>query len=334
MSLIELSGLTEKILALKSAAAVKIAHLLLKSQTGVIPATVPMLTRILNCSTKGVKSGLDELIGARVLTVGRTGTLIILNLRKEPSARSAVHQSDNPVHEVNSVNPQVSLNLLVSAQPPSEEGLNRKSPKISSKSKNRAPKGVFSSLEADIDDDDDKSTSSSSSLKSAPKPENHTSKCKKDALDDFDLAAAIENTLIVNKTLDTLGMNRDFVFCRVLAATEDLPSALVKKTLDNCIIRLPQSPAYLTKALAQARLDHEKALQADRRETENLRHEIRLGEDLLTGKKLKFEHLDQSKHFKKFASPLYDPLGKYCLIDEEHREEVREVVNGLKAGIG
>jgi len=333
MSLIELNRVTEKVLTLKSAAAVKIAHLLLSSETGVIPVTWSMLAKILNCSQKAIRTGIDELREARVLQLGRNGSLIILNLRDDEFESHVVYHSDRGVHDVNSVQ---SLNR--NAQ--SEESLSTvvekspKSRKSASKSQNHASKDVFPSSKADIDDDEDKSTSSSSSLKSAAGEQNHSLKCKKDALKANLPADDHETAEIVLNALYELGMYRDHVFQKVMAAAAGLPPLTVARTLDKCLIRLPQSPVYLTKALEAAKRQLAEKADQDSIDEERLRREIKLGEQLLAGEKVKFERLGQSKHLKKFASPLYDPLKKQCLIDAEHRDLVREVVAELKAKIG
>ena len=333
MSLIELNRVTEKVLTLKSAAAVKIAHLLLSSETGVIPVTWSMLAKILNCSQKAIRTGIDELRETKLLQLGRNGSLIILNLRDDDFERNIVYKRDMSVHDVNSVQ---SLN----SNTQSEESLSAvaekspKSRKSASKSQNHASKDGFSSLRADIDDDEDKSTSSSSSLKSAAGEQNHSLKCKKDALKANLPADDHETAEIVLNALYELGMYRDHVFQKVMTAAAGLPPLTVARTLDKCLIRLPQSPVYLTKALAQAKIDQAKKVQRDGKDAENLRREIKLGEQLLAGAGLKFEQLGQSKHLKKFASPLYDPLKKQCLIDAEHRDLVREVVAELQRKAG
>ena len=333
MSLIELNDLTERVLTLKSAAAVKIAHLLLSSETGVIPVTWSMLGQILNCSAKALRTGVDELRDARLLQLGRNGSLIILNLRDEEFERSIVYKRGSGVHEVNSV--QSKNGNAQREEPASAADKNSsKSQKSASKSENRASKDGFSSRRADLDDEEDKSTSSSSSLKSAAGAQNHALKCKKGAPKANFPAGEDETAGIVLNALYELGMYRDHVFQKVMAAADGLPPLTVARTLDKCLIRLPQSPTYLTKALEAAKRQIAEQKEIDAENQEKLCREIALGEQLLAGKKLKFERLGQSKHLKKFASPLFDPLKKHCLIDAEHRALVREVVEGLKAKAG
>ena len=180
-----------------------------------------------------------------------------------------------------------------------------------------------------------KSASSSSSLKSAAAAQNISSKCKKDALKTNFPGGDNQTTDIVLNALYKLGMYRDHVFQKVMAAAQGLPHLTVARTLDKCLMRLPQSPVYLTKALEAAKQQIAEQKEIDAENQARIRREIALGERLLAGDEIKFEHLGQSKHFKKLASPLYDPLKKVCVIDSEHRASVREVVEGLreKAGI-
>ena len=146
MSLIELNDLTERVLTLKSAAAVKIAHLLLESETGLIPVTWPLLAKILNCSQKAIRTGIDELRDKQLLQLGHKGNVIYLNLRDEEFERSIVYRSDSGVHKVNSAQPG---NGPVQSAVPAPAANDKNSPKP----QNHPSKSEKHASKADLDDD-------------------------------------------------------------------------------------------------------------------------------------------------------------------------------------
>jgi len=317
MSFLTVSDLTGALLQLKSAVAVKIAHLLVKNPGETFAATYPLLRKLLNCGSKALQSALDELAQCGWVELSFKDTILTMKI----SAAASVHHTHKDVFQSHNVNAQSSSPVF-----PSEKAAEIDSPAQNPalKLQNSVPKFKKTRLPADLEEEEeeDKFSSSSSSLKSGRKSNILTEKRKNDAVPAGNSAAPPELKTLVRETLSELGMNREFVFRRVYDAAAALPLDDAADTLRNCLLHNPQTPAYLIEALQRKQQEL-----SERRESEFMRQnalqcEIAWGEMLLAGKELNFECLGQSQGLRRFAQPMFDPIAKKCRLKAEYREEL------------
>jgi len=294
-------------MSFKSPAAIKIAFLLLKTPDGHLPVTPGILSRLINCSYRAIKTGLKEMAESGLVAVKRDGDRMSLKLLK------AVNFGVNSALSVTNS----AVNGTYAAQ-----------------------NAVYVDVSADKEEEEDYINKSSSSLlKSAPKSGNSAETAEIPAVNAKITAhravSAIAGKTIpamIDHTLAELGMNRQFVQQKIVRAAQNLPPEKVREALEKCLLYNAQSPAYVLKVFCQARTDLTSEAEIVRADTARLQREIEMGEQLLAGRQVKFERLSQSKYLKQFAHDLYDPLAKCCVISEEVRGEVEKAVGELGGG--
>ncbi len=72
----------ELMMSFKSQAALKIACLLLNTPDGRLPATPGILVRLVKCSYKSVRTGLQEIGASELVTIERTGDILTISLNR------------------------------------------------------------------------------------------------------------------------------------------------------------------------------------------------------------------------------------------------------------
>jgi|GEM_PF-2545050 len=335
MSFLEIGGLTEALLQLKSAIAVKIAHLLVKAPGETFAATYPLLRKLLNCGPKALQNAMDELTECGWVEIVFKDTILTLKITAAPT----VH----PVHKGVSSgdNLYTESAFPVSAEkkpgngstPPSDMFEKPQNP--AGEAQNPAEKTQNPASAADLEEEEEDNKSSSSSLKSGKKSNIYAINRKNSALRHENDEAGDEFKDLIKETLGELGMTGDYVFRQVEAAAEGLPIEAVRETLKLCILHNPRTPAYLVKALTAKKSELASRREAQSEDNLARNYEIKLGERLLDGQEVKFEQLGQSKHWKRFARPLFDPLTQKCRLQEEYREELmRELAKMREEGVG
>ena len=296
---------SDLVMSFKSPAAIKTACLLLKTPDGFLPVTPGILSRLINCSYRAIKTGLKEMAESGLVAVKRDGDRVSLTLLNAP--RNRVISTDNATN-------------------------------VADTAKYAAPSAAYVAVSADREEEEDLIKKSSSSLKSAQTAENFTETAEIPAVN---AKTAVERAVsavggktipaMIDHTLDELGMRRKFVFQKVLRAAQGLPPEKVREALEKCLLYNAQTPGYVLKVLHQARADLAAEAESARDDTVKRQREIELGELLLAGRKVRFEQLSQSQHLRQFAHDLYDPLGKCCVLTDEYRGEVEKTVRKLES---
>ena len=291
----------QMLMSFSTPAAIKIACLLLQNPEGYLPVTPGILSRLINCSYKSIKTGLEEMRESDLVTVVREGSTVI-----------------------------VKLNGLSFT----DTDLSLRDTKLSARDTNLSLKDKNVSPTADIEEEDSIKKSSSSLLKSAPKSENLSAWDKNESPGDIILPPEAGIPQLIECALDELGMKRKFTLDKVKRAAEGLPAGKVREALEKCLLYNARSPVYVVKVLSDVRRKAAESVCEAAAQDRNLHREIELGELLLSGRPVKYETLSQSKHFRKFAGDLYDPIRKRCVITNEYRDDVEQKLRELEAKTG
>lgn len=349
--------ITQRLLALKSAAAVKIGLLLYQSGGASIASTPRILSKTLNCSYRALMNALDELAANELVFLEKDGFSVYLRLNTELQTDPTVYESNTPVYQVHSLSGKIVYLSAIDPVPPDcindttntvpkSTNLTGTAINIAPKSMNIAPKSLNNALSADCTDDEDDNISSSSSKESVAKAASIVANALNDVfssklpgeplteIEDKKLdnarreACKVLDACLPPKTLpdkikellNEIDMGRHWVVKQVLDAGEGLPEEEILEIVRRCIMHAARTPAYIVKALTfrKVELAADRDKQADYEQ--RLQYEIKLGEKLLAGERLKFEQLAQSKHWTDFAHPLFDAVGKCCVLKSEYRE--------------
>lgn len=214
----------ELMMSFKSQAALKIACLLLNTPDGRLPATPGILVRLVKCSYKSVRTGLQEIGASELVTIERTGDILTISLNR--------------------------LSLKDTDLSPPDTNLSLRDKNVN--------------LSADKEEEEDYISSSSSLLKSAPKSQNLSNGDKNGYLPDKITCSGDTAAEMIAYTLDELGMRRKFVLQKVLSAAQKLPLEKVREALEKCLLYNAQTPAYVVKVLHQARSELAKEADACR----------------------------------------------------------------------
>ena len=324
MSFHEVDNITERMMKLKSVTAVKIAHLILNMPGDSYLVTLPLLRHLLGCSTRALKTALDELQSANIVSVKRENGVLTMSLqRPHQSGTEIVLNTHNSVYGMHIMREDAPL-----PSPPENGGevsgvVEEKVEKEVVPVEKRTIYAQNNAPPADMDEEEEEYSSSSSSLKSGIKSNIRYKKRKNDASD----AAETNLSAVVESALEELGMNRPFIFTKVTEAARGMPVEMVKKTLEQCILCCAHSPSYLVKALTSARV---KMLEDKRKTERRAAEDIYIGKRLKEGEGVKFSLLKLSPVFKDLADRLWDPEIQECRASAEHMPQVMEAL--AKAG--
>ena len=305
-------GVIRNVFTLRNFAAAKILLLLIGAPDGKLLMTPGLLGKLIGFSTRTIWNGIDELVKSDLLSWRRYGSALFLRLKNGLDDE----EEEEDVYNMH-INAEKIQRIWRNLYDRSESSTNR-----AESSKNAA----INAPDHDYHDDDDNISSSSSSDDHHDDGETN---CKKEALFHQNRGSDTVSQ-IIDSTLNELGMNGDFTFSQVRKAAEGLPAKVVLKTMARCMMRQPEAPSYLVAALGNAHHDLRARSENETLENERLRAEIALGEALLAGKSIRFEALDQSKHFQHLAQTLWDIIQKRCRIKDEHRAEVQSIVKTMK----
>lgn len=353
--------ITERLLALKSAPAVKIG-LMLYQKDGVSFATTPrILCKTVHCGYRALLSALDELTASGLIFLERAG--ISLLLRQNPAAEMdpTVYESNTPVYEEHNCPSQKAVSTLepsggtvdnsiitktVPEIPAAETDIAQKAADIAPGAKSIAP-------QADCTEEDDNNISSSSSKTSAEMSTENVKKVMTEifsslarlnvkrpvTLEQYEKIVTIcdegrkkldqlcpppQNfTQKVQALLNEIDMGSYWALKQVLEAGVGLPEEEILNIVGKCIMHAARTPAYIVKALTFRKIELAEVSKRQTSDDKRHRYEIRLGEKLLAGEKVKFEQLAQSKLWEDLAHALFIPAGQYCVLKEEYRAEVQ-----------
>ena len=301
-------GVIRNIFTLRNFAAAKILLLIVDAPEGKLLTTPGLLCRLVGFSIRTIWNGIDELVKSDLITCRREGSALFLRLQDGLD-------DDDEQYDMRRIVPkcrdfqQDFTDSANSSTNRAESSMNREIPAVNH----------------DYHDDDDISSSSSSDDDHDDGENNRRNSAIFHRNQGSDAVSQI-----IESALNELGMEGGFIFRQVRSAAEGLPAKVVTKTMARCIMRQPGAPSYLVAALENAHRDLHALSENEMLEDERLRMEITLGEKLLAGKSIKFEALDQSKHFKHLAQPLWDMVQKRCLIDDGHYAEIQSIVEMMK----
>ena len=297
--------------SLSSLAAARVLLLLFEAPEHKLPTTIGVLHKLVGFSTRTVWRGIEELKRMELVSCHREGNALFIYLNNgfaDDDQEECAEDAENN----DETKPQYAPNQAEMFS------------KFAQSSQNPA--------DCPYIDDEEEDNNISSSSSSISIPVNYAKNAGKRAEDPIlrICKRKDEVSVIVLAALKELGIDRYFIFKRVREAAEGLPADMVKDIMERCIMRQPDSASYLVKALHNAHREIDEIKEKEEERLQSVMNELAVGEALLAGKSVPFNALYLSQNFPHLAKPLWDIDSRECILNEDYRDELQEIINGMR----